>query len=377
MKKFLAKAIAFSTPLLIIFLIPVLFLLISGENYKNIDDVIVTNEDYLIGYAYNEVNYSYLKFKELETHNSLSVIALGSSRILQFRGKMFTTSFYNAGKTISSISDFIPFIEANIKNKKAEVLLIALDQWMFNEKWDDLSDYALTNKFRKPNFRKNASFTTMRRVYSDLLRGKYGFDILFQHEKSNGIKKIGLNAIVNNKGFRKDGSVYYGSQINKLLNNDSTASDYNYYDTYSRIDNGNKRFEYGLKENDKAIKALNDLLIYCNSNDIYVVAILPPFANKVNIRLTQNGKYAYMDSIYFKSNELFKEQGFELWDMSDLSIFGSNDSETIDGFHGGEVSYLKMLIFMIENGSILRNYTNLNNLRNDLDYRKNNYIVYD
>ncbi|WP_445721756.1 hypothetical protein [Flavobacterium sp.] len=377
MKKFLAKIITFSIPIVIIFLIPASFLVISGENYKTIDDIIVNEENYLIGYAYNEENYRYLKYKELETQNSLSVIALGSSRILQFRSKMFTKSFYNAGYTISSISDFIPFIKTNLKNKKPKVLLISLDQWMFNENWDDLSNYDLTNKVWLSNFRKNATVTTFRNVSSDLLKGKYGFEILTQHKKSNETKIIGLNALVNNKGFRKDGSMHYGNHINKLLNNDSTAKDFNYLNTYSRIDKGNKRFEYGNQVNDKAIKALNDLLTYCKTNGIYVVAILPPFADKINIRLKQNGKYTYMDSIFYKSNKLFKEQGFELWDMSNLNKYGSNDSETIDGFHGSEVSYLKMLVYMIENGSILKNYTNLNNLRNDLDNKKNNYQVYD
>lgn len=376
MKKFISKITVFSTPLIVVFLIPVVFLFMTGENYKSIDDTVKSKNDYLIGYAYHESNYRYLKQIELEYRQPQHIIALGSSRVLQFRDKMFTKPFYNAGYTISSISDFIPFIESNLENKKPEVLLIALDQWMFNENWDNLEDYNISEKQWNSSFSFKASGRTILNVWLDLFSSKYGFEILVGSTEQSKPKKIGLNAIVNNKGFRKDGSIFYGTQIHKLLSNDSTANDFRYWDTYSRIENGNRRFEYGAKVNDKAIQALSDLLLFCKRRNIYVVAILPPFANNVNLKMNQSGNYVYMDSIYSKSIELFKKHQFELWDLSNLSKYDSNDDETIDGFHGSEVAYLKMLIYMIENGSELKHVTNINKLKHDLNDRQNNYSVY-
>lgn len=52
--------------------------------------------------------------------------------------------------------------------------------------------------------------------------------------------------------------------------------------------------------------------------------------------------------------------------MTQLSKFGSNDLEMIDRFHGGEVCYIKMLIIMVKNGSILKNYTNIDKLKYQL-----------
>lgn len=376
MKKFLIKVIVFSIPILFLGMIPFLFLLNSGEYFTNIDNVIINNEKYLIGYAYHEDNYKYIKYKELQSRNSLSIIALGSSSVLQFRDQMFTKPFYNAGFTIISISDFIPFIKANLDVKKPEILLIALDRWMFNEKWDDLSDYNIMDKNWEANFESFAKPSHFIKIYSDFSKGKYGVEVLTNNRKINGIYRIGLNAIVNSYGFRKDGSMYYIDKIKKLLDNDSSSNDLIYEHTYSLIDKGISRFEYGGHINEKSIKALYDMLEYCEVNNIYVVGILPPFADKVNNKLKSSGKYTYMDSIYLKSNELFKEQGFELWDMSSLEKYNSNDSEVIDGYHGGEVSYLKMLIYMVENGSILGSYTNKIKLMNNLNNRKNNYEVY-
>ena len=57
----------------------------SGENYTDIDEVIARGDKYPIGYAYNESNYKYLKWKEVTTKPRQDVLAIGSSRILQIR----------------------------------------------------------------------------------------------------------------------------------------------------------------------------------------------------------------------------------------------------------------------------------------------------
>lgn len=373
MKKFIYKVLLFSLPVLMFFSVPVVILKVTGESYTNLDKIIKDKVDYLVGYAYNESNYRYLKFEELKTRNPQTIVALGSSRILQFREKMFDSTFYNAGYTIESISDFEPFLKENFNEKRPKVLLVALDQWMFNRNWDSLPGYGIKKKEWKCALNKRASITSIWDVWTDLFHHKYGLGVLTQQ---NNIKTIGLNATVNHTGFRKDGSMYYGKQIGKLLIQDSTSEDYNFSDTYSRIKQGNQRFQYGNQIDDRALSVLNDFLAYAKSMGIYIVAIIPPFANKVNQELHDNGKYQYMDTIYPASARLFKKFGFELWDMTNLKKYGSSDQEAIDGFHGGEVSYLRMLIYMIEHNSVLKQYTNIQKLKTDLINQKNPYQVY-
>ena len=55
----------------------------------------------------------------------------------------------------------------------------------------------------------------------------------------------------------------------------------------------------------------------------------------------------------------------------------SDDKETIDGFHGGEVTYLKILIDMLNQDSKLKNVTNTHKLNQDLTKAKNRFIIYD
>ena len=99
--------------------------------------------------------------------------------------------------------------------------------------------------------------------------------------------------------------------------------------------------------------------------------------NKVNKKMEETGRYHYIDSLYNLSKEMFFKKGFELWDMQSLKDFDSNDEETIDGFHGGEVTYLKMLIYMLKHKSLLNNYANIIELENDLINAQNRFIVYD
>ena len=377
MKRFLKKIILFSIPGMLLLLPPILVLNTSGENYGDIDHLVIQKEKYLIGYAYNELNYRYLKWKVVDNLPAQDVLALGSSRILQFREGMFTSSFYNAGYTIKSMADFVPFLKSFPKEKYPAVLLISLDQWMFNEKWDDSKEVYTNYPKWKDSYTKMASISTIINVWTDLLNGKYNLKKLIGSTENKNLKKIGLNAIVNGKGFRNDGSIFYGSQIKKLINNDSTANDYHYKETLHKIKKGENRFEAGENLKNNSLTELDSLLDFCKQHNIYVVAIMPPFADKVNDKFKIEGKHHYMEKIFPAAEPIFKKFGFELWDMSNLAKFGSGDNETLDGFHGSEVAYLKMLIYMTEHQSAISKYTNLEKLKKSLENKRSNYIAYD
>ncbi|MDX2246873.1 MAG: hypothetical protein SF052_08875 [Bacteroidia bacterium] len=373
MKRFYLRLWIFSLPVFVFLAIPCYVLFTTGENFTDIDPVLAQEERYLIGYAYNEGNYGYLKWKKINISERYEVLAVGSSRVLPFRSNMFKKSFYNAGYTVVSIQDFLPFLRSLPKEKYPRYLILALDQWMFNENWDNLKNPPPDIDKWAKSFRKIPDIPVLVNVWGDLLPGKYGFFI--SDKTPNGLY-IGLNAWVNNLGFRNDGSMFYGNQIKKLLVDDSTANDYGYHDTYSRINAGEQRFQYGENINPLALKVLDTLLQYCHQNSLEVVAFIPPFADKVNEKLNETGKYQYMDSIYIASCRVFDKYEFELYNFQSLKSFSSADFETLDGFHGGELSYTKMLIKMLESNSVLNEVADLFWLRQDLKNRKNRYEVY-
>ncbi|HRB92911.1 MAG TPA: hypothetical protein PLT17_05865, partial [Chitinophagales bacterium] len=320
-------------------------------------------------------NYGYMKWTYLNSNKNKTVWALGSSRVLQFRKKMFDATFYNAGYTISSVNGFIPFIKSLPSSKRPKYIIIGLDQWMFNEFQNPLNSKPSTETWQNSFTFSPKLFSTYKSLYADLYAGKYNFRSLIQH--SNSCNKIGLNAKMNNSGFRNDGSVYYGDQIVKLIDKDTTATDYKYSDTYDRIKHGDMLFQYCESVNEKSLFELNELLKYCKGQQINVIAFLPPFADKIYDKMNESGKYAYLKEIYSRIKPSFDKFNYEVYDFSKVSLCNSNDNETIDGIHGGELTYQRLLISMLDSGSILNQITDVKKLKIDLANKKNNYIVYD
>jgi hypothetical protein len=54
----------------------------------------------------------------------------------------------------------------------------------------------------------------------------------------------------------------------------------------------------------------------------------------------------------------FEAEGMLLMDYSDIRLIGANDFETTDGFHGSEVSYLRLLKLLVAEDKILRRHAN-------------------
>lgn len=366
MKKFLFRLAIFILPLLVYLLVPAYVLYRSGENFYNPDHIIASGRNYLIGYAYNDSNYRYLKWKTMATQKRRSIVVLGSSRVLQFRKNMFSTDFYNAGYAVSGVRDFKLFLQSIPKEKYPDYLLINLDQWMFNPAWDSSSGKMEKDIWRQA-FNKNPDLSVLNIAWKDLFIGKYALTV-----KPKTANCVGLNAVVNRKGFRSDGSLDYGRQISEQMKD--TVGHYD--DTYNRIAEGVRRFEFSENLNPKAVSELKKLLEFCKSNEIEVVAFIPPLGDAVYKKMEASGKYRYIEKIYPTINPLFKKYGFELYNFPTVSSCGSNDNETIDGFHGGEVTALKILLKMVESGSILRKITNPEQLKSDLQHPINRYQVY-
>ena len=366
MKKFVIRSFLFSVILSIIIILPSIYLYQTKEYLVSVDTLIKTNNS-IIGYKYNRENIREYKLKKINSNKRLDLMALGSSRVLQFRKEMFKESFYNAGFLIESISDFKIFLSCISKEKYPKTLIIGLDQWMFNENWDNL-------KVKKEKTFWTNSYTfypPVNIIIKNLLQKNF-----FYNYKSDDLNKIGIKAINNNSGFRNDGSRSYGKQISLLLNEDETLEDFEYRDTFKRIEDGNKRFEYSNTVYVEAISELNTFLKFCNSNNIEVIAFIPPFAKGVIEKMNATNKYHYIDSIYNKIEPIFNNYNFEIYDYTNPITLKSLDNEFIDGFHGGELTYLKIIKNMISKKSKIDSFVNFKNIEKSIVNKSNRYVVY-
>ncbi len=383
LRAFRRRCLVFLAPMLL-FAAPALAILIaSEESFINVDEIAQasSNNPVLVGFAYNEQHYGYLKHQRLTSMPRQSVVALGSSRVLGFREEMFDSSFFNAGYTIVSPWDFRTFLNALPSDKLPRVLILGLDQFMFSR---------LGNTRRQPKTAdawterpRDDLHTALRRipdVYKDLVRGRISVPSVVANATGANIDgeatPVGLNALINRKGMRNDGSFLYSSQVEQLLNSDPAANDYQFAKTLARVKHQGRRFEAGSEVDKEAVAEIGRLLKYCKANDIAVVAFLPPFTDTVWRAMQDSGNYTYMQKIESELRTHFDRNGSELYAFHQMSDCCSTDLEAIDGFHAGENVYLKMMIEILQNGSVLNEYTDMRRLQQDVLVTVNRYISY-
>jgi hypothetical protein len=365
MKKLLTGLFIFFTPVFIFLSIPTYILWHSKENFYKIDNLLTGKGKYLIGYVYNESNYHYLKWFDFKTNARKEIWTLGSSRVLPFRKQMFDSSFYNGGYTVSNVKDFRNILKSIPPDKYPKYLIIGLDQWMFNAAWNGNLDYSGWQH----DFKFYPSLPeTYEMVYNDLFAGKYKHNFI---RETNYIQRIGINSIFNDIGFRNDGSMYWGKPGSH--NNGPNR----FSDAYSRIKQGVRLFEYGYVVSEQTLIELNELLKYCRRYQIEVIAFLPPYSDEIYNVMIKSKKYPYLTGIYPKVKPLFDKYHYEVYDFSNVSLCNSNDQEVTDGYHGGEITYQRLLIKILRSGSVLNRLTNVERLSADLSKKKNNLILYD
>jgi hypothetical protein len=357
MKNFIFKSLLLALPIIAYFSFPVWVLWRSGElttTNEIIKEHVSKKKKSLIGLAYRDRvrNFklnSYFRRKP-------EVIALGTSRVMQFRDFFFhqPEKFYNAGGGVEKVKHYKYFIDQISEKDKPKLIIVGLDQWLFNENWDNLEQSNFTKEYSDDFSALKIIASNSFKIYADYFQNKFSLSSL--NARDSVLNKIGLNSIVNSNGFRHDGSYYYGRVIKNP--DDSTLEDYKFAEVFKRIKAGNKRFEYSKSISKPALEQLEIFIKECKSRNIRLIAFLPPFADGVSDKLQSMGdKYEYMFNLESAIKPLFQEAGFPFYNFSRLASLNSSDKEMLDGGHGSEKVYLRMMIKMIENDSYLMQYT--------------------
>jgi len=367
-RKFLKRSIYFFIPFAFILLPFALFLLYTGEvvNVKRvITKQIRGTEDYIFGLAYSEPK-EYYKINYLKEFNP-DLIALGSSRVMQIRRAWFfgNYKFYNAGGTIDYIINLKEFLERLPDKSNLKMILLGLDPWWFNKKYDDLSQRT-SRAAQYDNFSSKSMFINLRlflKIFNDYNDGKINFERIID-KKSNF---IGISAIVNKSGYRNDGSYTYGI-LNDNMNDPVINHDYHFTNTFNRIKTGTQKFETCDSINFRAVVELNNFLSECKKKNIYVIGYMAPLANSVYSRLDSlRTKYRYLFSLEEAITPVFSQHGFSYNSYLNPEKLNLDDSDFIDGFHTNAFSDLHILLKIAEWDGNFKKFLNENYVRNELN----------
>lgn len=344
MKKFLWRVSFFSLPFCVVCVFFVYILLITGEIGNKELYVKPLKESQLLGLAYSEPDAAY-KYAMTDEIFQPEVLALGSSRIAQVQRNVINPqySFYNAGRGAQHIYDYRYFL--NKLHYTPRFLIIDIEQFYFDRNFLVQKDEFRADlwEFPRPNW-----FDLVSDLWTSIREGKIDFRKIFSNES----KSIGLNGIVNQNGFRFDGSHLLANQ-----RNNPKYFDWNFVDTYDRIDKAYKGFQRCQKADRSDLEEIDALLKECEEKQIPVLAIIPPFAPLVWQRIQNTGELNYMSEIYGLLNPIFKRHSHcYIYDYTDVSSLEVHNYDFIDGIHGSELVYNNILKDVLLKNSFLQQY---------------------
>lgn len=265
------------------------------------------------------------------------IVAIGSSRAMQFREEFFKEDvvFVNAGGAASSIVDMENFTRAMLEIHRPESVILVVDFWWFNS---DRRNPVRPIEGTVQDF----NLAKVYRFWSQVIsRGLPQTVELFslgpsQHLES-GLNVLGLEAGYSSSGYRPDGSRLYFD----ILFGPRESPDIRFENTLRRINQGVSRFEYGDNVNLNHVLALQNLVNYLRDSGVDVVVVIPPLAPSVISFLNDKSElYGYIVEFLKKCDAM------GCLNYHDVISFGTEDCEFIDGFHGGDVVYHRMIIDM-------------------------------
>ena len=381
MRIFIKNLLLFVLPLAVFLAFPFTVLLWSGEFYPldAIGKLSNGPQVILVGQAYN--NYGPELGLNAVIAREPRVITLGNSHVGAFSSMFFNdrSVFYNTTGMVGTLSDYVQFVE-QLKGKPPEIILANMEPNMFNPenaknnvvRRSDL--FAVRGQVYDPFFESLFRNGGWWKVYADYFSGKFMLSDVFTAQQDS-VVTIGLRALADRTGFTNDGSNYPGDVIHNPANQSKILPAIN--ELASTISTNTKFNQYGNQISSEAIAELKTFLSLCKSHGITVIGFFPPFAHEIYVALReQYGQTESFKQLGPTLAALYAEYGFDFYDFSDITTFGSSDAEMVEIQHGSEKMYLRMFIVMADGTPALAQLANTSFLKEKLASATSTYYVF-
>ncbi len=266
------------------------------------------------------------------------IATVGSSRVMQFRGSYFDAPFCNMGGVAGNLAVLRSTIDAMLRIHKPEAVILGLDFWWFLPQWE-------ADPFKEVPPTSGSyvyGVDSLRKPWTWLFDGKISLGELFSPLTGalNREGRFGIMAQQTSDGFGPDGAWYYTADITGQKH----PFDYQFRDTMTQVTNGIKAFYHARPDQSGPGEAHLDAFaeIYCRlqARGIKVFVFIAPLSQRVYDAMAAR-KEAYPH--LFNLRQALLARGIDALDCSDPRSIASNDCEFVDGFHGGEVSYARVL----------------------------------
>jgi hypothetical protein len=359
---FVWRAVLFSSPILLFVLAIEWGLWRSGETWPAARVAAVQYHDMknaLYGRGFLSQQMNLYKQAAIKLHQP-NILVLGSSRVMQFRSSMFhpvESSFYNAGGLIQGVPDLVEYADRIVSGKLPEpkIVIVGVDPWWFNpdhgrpDSWLGEEDAALAfdGHLEAVRFaiRKHSIDQILKSIWVPLKTPRFGH------------RAIGMQALFNGVGFRRDGSLQTPPQWLIEYSEDPVYRDREGNPVLGRIERLSGKFSAvngpARAKGDDLVASLQRI----KSTGVEVVVFFPPFSTEVFDALNQNESLKEWWNYYTDElAEQIRGRGFRLYSCLSASFLNLDDRYMLDGFHPSEVfvgHVLKKILCDDESGSAL------------------------
>lgn len=308
------------------------------------------------GLSQDFVDYKLELYKKVKPE----IVAIGSSRVMQFRGAWFRQKFLNLGGVAGNLPVLASTINAMLKIAKPRAAIIGIDFWWFMPAWD-----AEPEKIVPPTRGTyNYSLASLKKPLEWLLEGKISFTELgapIPGAFGRGFRadRLGIMAQQTDDGFGPDGSWYYTAETSGIR----PALDYKFQDTLLAVGHGMRAFFHALPGQEAPganhIDVFADIICKLKSRGVKTFIFMPPLAGAV-LQKMRPERYPHL----FRLRKALAERGIEVAEFTNPQSTGTGDCEFIDGFHGGEIAYARILRALADRWPALLPYVNMEKLDN-------------
>ncbi len=283
------------------------------------------------------------------------VVVLGSSRVMKFRDFMFApydTSFYNAGSLFQDLVDLTAYADHVQRGAlpAPELAIVGVDNWWLPAWKRDERSWLSDLDVKDAVFLPVARVVAMRELVWNVRAGNITARALASGvpapARYTGVPAIGMLALANGSGFRRDGSRADPIQFRAFLH-DSAARDA----AFQPEMNVARRRVGHLADTELdgvMLDALYDALAKLRDCGSEVVVFLPPFADRVVDELARTGPMPrWWDAFYTVLPGELRARGFTVVSLQQPAEWGFTDDYMLDGVHPSAVLVAHVVLDMV------------------------------